>query len=50
MSSNVYVNNIFKDLPKADNNKCMYINGDYNFTAEEVEIYKVIPNWLIYIH
>jgi hypothetical protein len=43
ISSNFNVNDTYKDLPKAANGKCMYIDGDSDFQISEVEVYKVIP-------
>jgi hypothetical protein len=43
-SSNFNVNDTYKDLPKAANGRCMYIDGDADFQVSEVEVYKVIPN------
>ena len=34
----------YKDLPKAPNGKCMYIDGDANFQVSDFEVYKVISN------
>ena len=44
ISSDFNVKDNYKDLPKAANGKCMYIDGDTDFQISEVEIYKVIPN------
>ena len=38
------VTDAYKDLPKASNGYCMYVDGDSDFQISEVEVYKVIPN------
>ena len=43
-SNNFNVNATYKDLPKAANEKCLYIDGDANFQVSDFEVYKVIPN------
>ena len=43
-TSSFNVNDIFKDLPKAANGNCMYIDGDADFQISEVEVFRVIPN------
>jgi hypothetical protein len=43
-SSSFDVRDTYKDLPKAANGNCMYIDGDENFQISEVEVYKVIAN------
>jgi len=43
-TSGFCVNDAYKDLPKAANGNCMYIDGDKNFQVSDFEVYKVIPN------
>jgi hypothetical protein len=43
-SSNFDIRDTYKDLPKAANGNCMYIDGDANFQVSDFEVYKVIPN------